>query len=79
MGGDELPLPLSVVQERELVVTGTFRYAGTWPVAIALASSGLVDLERLVTGRFALADTAAALTAARDTPEAIKSVITPQA
>jgi L-iditol 2-dehydrogenase len=79
MGGDELPLPLSVVQERELVVTGTFRYAGTWPVAIALASSGQVDLERLVTGRFALADTAAALTAARDTPEAIKSVITPQA
>jgi L-iditol 2-dehydrogenase len=79
MGGDELPLPLSVVQERELVVTGTFRYAGTWPTAIALAASGQVDLERLVTGRFALADTAAALTAARDTPGAIKSVITPQA
>lgn len=78
MGGDELPLPLSVVQERELVVTGTFRYAGTWPTAIALAASGQVDLERLVTGRFALADTAAALTAARDTPGAIKSVITPQ-
>ena len=79
MGGDELPLPLSVVQERELLVTGTFRYAGTWPTAIALAASGQVDLERLVTGRFALADTAAALTAARDTPGAIKSVITPQA
>ena len=78
MGGDELPLPLSVVQERELVVTGTFRYAGTWPTAIALAASGQVDLERLVTGRFALAETAAALTAARDTPGAIKSVITPQ-
>ena len=79
MGGDELPLPLSVVQERELLITGTFRYAGTWPTAIALAASGQVDLERLVTGRFALADTAAALTAARDTPGAIKSVITPQA
>jgi L-iditol 2-dehydrogenase len=78
MGGGELPLPLSVVQERELVVTGTFRYAGTWPAAIALAASGQVDLERLVTGRFALADTGAALTAARDTPGAIKSVITPQ-
>jgi L-iditol 2-dehydrogenase len=78
MGGDELALPLSVVQERELVVTGTFRYANTWPTAIALAASGQVDLERLVTGRFPLADTAAALTAARDTPGAIKSVITPQ-
>ena len=78
MGGDELPLPLSVVQERELVVTGTFRYAGTWPTAIALAASGQVNLERLVTGRFPLAATAAALTAARDSPGAIKSVITPQ-
>lgn len=78
MGGDELPLPLSVVQERELVVTGTFRYAGTWPTAIALAASGQVDLERLVTGRFGLADTSAALTAARDVPGAIKSVIRPQ-
>ena len=78
MGGDELALPLSVVQERELVVTGTFRYAGTWPTAIALVASGQVDLERLVTGRFPLADTAAALTAARDTPGAVKSVIEPQ-
>jgi len=78
MGGDELPLPLSVVQERELVVTGTFRYAGTWPTAIALAASGQVDLERLVTGRFRLDDTAAALTAARRDPGAIKSVIDPR-
>lgn len=78
MGGDELALPLSVVQERELVVTGTFRYAGTWPAAIALAASGQVDLERLVTGHFALADTAAALTAARDTPGSVKSVIDPR-
>lgn len=78
MGGDELPLPLSVVQERELVVTGTFRYAGTWPTAIALVASGQVNLERLVTGRFSLRDTAAALTAARDRPGSIKSVIHPQ-
>ncbi|HTK63291.1 MAG TPA: NAD(P)-dependent alcohol dehydrogenase, partial [Pseudonocardia sp.] len=40
MGGDEIPLPLSVVQERELEVTGTFRYANTWPTAIALVASG---------------------------------------
>jgi L-iditol 2-dehydrogenase len=78
MGGDELALPLSVVQERELVVTGTFRYAGTWPAAIALAASGQVDLERLVTGRFALGETASALSAARIDPAAIKSVIDPR-
>ena len=78
MGGDEITLPLSTIQERELVVTGTFRYAGTWPTAIALAASGQVDLERLVTGRFRLEETAAALTAARDTAGAIKSVIDPR-
>ena len=39
---------------------------------------GQVDQERLVTGRFAPADTAAALTAAREIPGAITSVITPQ-
>src|SRR2546423_3278599 len=36
MGGDEIPLPLSRAQNRELRITGTFRYANTWPTAIAL-------------------------------------------
>lgn len=78
MGGDELALPLSVVQERELTVTGTFRYANTWPTAIALAASGQVDLDALVTGRFTLADTEQALTAARRDPTALKAVVQPQ-
>ena len=78
MGGDELPLPLSVVQERELTVTGTFRYANTWPTAIALVTSGSVTLDVLVTGRFKLEQTAQALTAARDDPHAIKAIILPQ-
>lgn len=50
MGADEVALPVPVIQNRELVVTGTFRYANTWPLAIALASSGQVDLDSLVTG-----------------------------
>ena len=78
MGGDELALPLSVVQERELTVTGTFRYANTWPAAIALVATGQVDLDALVTGRFPLAETERALTAARDDPHALKAVILPQ-
>jgi len=49
MGADEVALPVPVIQNRELVVTGTFRYANTWPQAIALASSGEVDLDSLVT------------------------------
>jgi L-iditol 2-dehydrogenase len=50
MGGDEMTLPVSLVQTRELSLTGTFRYANTWPAAIALAANGDVDLDTLVTG-----------------------------
>jgi L-iditol 2-dehydrogenase len=78
MGGDELALPLSVVQERELVVTGTFRYANTWPTAIALVAAGRVDLDRLVTGTYGLDQTADALTAGRSDPESVKVVVQPQ-
>ncbi len=49
MGADEVSLPVSLIQNREVVVTGTFRYANTWPEAIALATSGQVDLDGLVT------------------------------
>ncbi|TME55123.1 MAG: zinc-binding dehydrogenase, partial [Chloroflexi bacterium] len=76
MGADELKLPLGVVQQRELMITGTFRYANTWPTAIALAASGRVGLDDLVTGEFGLADTERALTARRD-PHSVKSVVRP--
>ena len=76
MGPDELTMPFGVLQRRELTVTGTFRYAGTWPTAIALAASGAVDLDELVTGRFGLAETEQALGSVTG-PTAIKSVIEP--
>jgi L-iditol 2-dehydrogenase len=78
MGGDEIPLPLSVVQERELEVTGTFRYANTWPTAIALVAAGRVDLDRLVTGTFRLDEAAAALTAGQRDEHTVKAVVRPQ-
>jgi L-iditol 2-dehydrogenase len=78
MGGDELALPLSVVQERELEVTGTFRYANTWPTAIALVAGGRVDLDRLVTGTYGLDRAADALTAGRRDPQSVKVVVHPQ-
>jgi L-iditol 2-dehydrogenase len=77
MGGAELPLPLSIVQERELEVTGTFRYAGTWPTAIALVASGRVDLDRLVTGTYGLHQAADALIAGRRDPQSVKVVVHP--
>jgi L-iditol 2-dehydrogenase len=78
MGGEELPLPLSVVQERELEVTGTFRYAGTWPTAIALVASGRIDLDRLVTGTYGLDRAEEALIAGRRDPRSVKVVVHPQ-
>ncbi|WP_226370111.1 zinc-binding dehydrogenase [Pseudonocardia oceani] len=79
MGGDEVALPLSVVQERELEVTGTFRYANTWPTAIALVAGGRIDLDRLVTGRYPLADAEASLTVGRTDPSSVKVVVHPGA
>ena len=76
MGADELRLPLGVIQQRELLITGTFRYANTWPTAIALAASGRVSLDDLVTGEYGLADTEQALTAGRD-PHSVKAVVRP--
>lgn len=61
MGPDELVLPFAFLQQREITVTGTFRYANTWPTAIALAASGAVDLDALVTDRFPLAEAEQAL------------------
>jgi len=78
MGGDEASLPVSRIQERELTVTGTFRYANTWPTAIALVASGQVDLAPLVSGHFSLARAESALTAHRTDPQALKSVVHPQ-
>jgi L-iditol 2-dehydrogenase len=78
MGGEEIPLPLAHVQTRELEVTGTFRYACTWPDALALAASGRVDLDALVTGHYGLADVEQALTVGARDPGSVKVVVTPQ-
>lgn len=78
MGGDDVSLPVSRIQGRELLVTGVFRYANTWPLAIELASSGRVDLDALVTGRFGLSEVEAALEAAT-TPGSLKAIVTPTA
>ena len=50
---EEGVVPLSLIQGRELWLTGTFRYANTYPTAIALAATARVDLEAIVTGHMA--------------------------
>jgi L-iditol 2-dehydrogenase len=76
MGADEIPLPIPVIQNRELTVTGVFRYTDTWPVAAHLAATGQVDLASLVTGRFDLDHAEDALNADL-TPGSLKAVVRP--
>ena len=77
MGADVLPLPLPYLQNREIELVGTFRYANTWPTAIALAASGRVALDPLVTGHYTLSDVDAALTAGLTDLTTVKVVVTP--
>lgn len=77
MGSDEVRLPLGHLQDREITVTGAFRYANTWPTAISLAASGRVDLDRLVTGYYGLDNVEQALTAAHRDPATIKVMVRP--
>ncbi|QAV69663.1 NAD(P)-dependent alcohol dehydrogenase [Salinibacterium sp. UTAS2018] len=76
MGADDVSLPVSRIQGRELLVTGVFRYANTWPLAIELVASGAVDLESLVTSTFSLDRVEEAFEATRD-PNTLKALITP--
>jgi len=76
MGADDLLLPVSRIQSRELEVTGVFRYANTWPLALDLVARGAVDLDGLVTGRFGLDDVEAALESATR-PDSLKAVVLP--
>jgi L-iditol 2-dehydrogenase len=75
MGGDAYPIPVSVIQNRELWVTGVFRYADTWPTALELVRTGRVELDSMVTGRFDLDHVEDALNHDR-TDGSIKAVVT---
>jgi L-iditol 2-dehydrogenase len=72
------PLPLTQMQARELQVTGTFRYASTYPTAIALVTSGAIDLDALVSKRFGLAATEDALRASSIDSSIVKPIVCPQ-
>jgi L-iditol 2-dehydrogenase len=74
LGAESMELPTHVIQNRELVLTGVFRYANTWPTAIALIESGRVDLDAMVTAHFPLEKAAEALDSDR-TPGSVKSVV----
>jgi L-iditol 2-dehydrogenase len=76
MGAPDVEIPVGRIQNLEISLTGVFRYANTWPLAIELASTGRVDLDSLVTGRFSLDQVEKALEAATQ-PSTIKALVVP--
>jgi L-iditol 2-dehydrogenase len=75
MGSPEVLLPVAAAALREVDIFGSFRYADTYPTALALLTSGKVkNVEKLVTHRFPLEQAAFELLA-RGTDEEGKMVL----
>ncbi len=68
-------VPVDVIQGRELWLTGTFRYAHTYPTAIGLVSSGAVIISDLVSASYDLGNVENALGHARKHPEDLKVIV----
>jgi L-iditol 2-dehydrogenase len=74
MGADpEQTLPVQTIQNRELELTGTFRYAHTYPTAIGMAAR--LNLDALVGARLPLAGSEDALRMGRTDPSVLKTVV----
>jgi len=70
-------LPLYELIQRELEVSGLFRYAGCYPPAIELVAAGRVDVASLITHHFPLEQTVEAMQFAHEhKDESIKVVVT---
>ena len=74
LGAESMPIPVQTIMNKEIVLTGVFRYVDTWPKAIAAAMQPGIDLDALVTGEFELEDAEAALTSDAD-PGSMKSIV----
>ena len=74
---EETRVPLSFIQTHEIMLTGTFRYASTYPTAIDLAASGKLDLDAMVTSSYGLPETKEALQTSGKDPANVKPMVIP--
>ncbi|XP_064487180.1 sorbitol dehydrogenase-like [Ornithodoros turicata] len=65
LGAPEIKVPLVDAAVREIDIRGIFRYANCYPTALAMISSGKVDVKPLVTHCFRLEETIEAFTVAK--------------
>ena len=72
---DTVAVPVGAIQGKEIWLTGTFRYANTYPDAIELISTGKVDLDALVSAHYSLEEVEQALTHAKRHPADMKVMV----
>jgi len=73
VGKNEMQIPFMRLSVREVDLQFQYRYCNTWPRAIRLVQSGVIDMKKLVTHRFQLEDAVKAFeTAANPKTGAIK-------
>jgi L-iditol 2-dehydrogenase len=70
-----IEVPIDAIQSKEIWLTGTFRYANTYPTAVELVASGAIDLDQLVSKVFTLEEAEQALTYSTTDPTAMKVVV----
>jgi len=51
---NNLSIPLFEAADNEIDIIGSFRYRGSYPKALALVASGIVNVKPLITHRFPL-------------------------
>jgi len=65
-GKNEIEIPFMRLSTREIDLKLQYRYSNTWPRAIRLLSSGLIDLRKLITHRFTIENAVEAFKTAAD-------------
>lgn len=66
VGKNEIKIPFMRLSTREVDLQFQYRYCNTWPKAIRLVKSGVIELSKLVTHRFQLEDAVEAFKTAAD-------------
>lgn len=66
VGKPDLQIPFMHFSFNEMTIKGLFRYTNTWPRAINLVNSKVIDIKKLVSFKYAFQDAAAAFAKASD-------------